>query len=91
MRSCVPGHPVSDQAINEDFPRFVEEIRKRLWVGADSYGDGSFSKDPVELLNEIENELLDVAGWGFITFCRIRELKKKLEAVKNTLDKFTNL
>lgn len=61
------------------WPEYVREVRKRLKRGAETYGDESFKRPVSELLEEIESELMDVSGWAFVLWCRIRELKKKQE------------
>lgn len=70
--------PVSDRALREDWPEFEGELYKRLLAGKRDYGDRSFSREPLALLGEIEQELLDVSGWAFILFCRIRNLRRAL-------------
>jgi len=65
----------------DEFIDFAASLRDRLSKGADEYGNKSFSKHPVVLLDEIEEELLDVANWSFILFKRIRSIKKALKEV----------
>jgi hypothetical protein len=62
-----------------DFLRFVSEVALRLEAGRESYGDHSFACAPSELLGEIEEELLDVAGWSFILWCRLQALSPRLQ------------
>lgn len=80
-------HPISNRAIGEDFPIFINMLVDRLRAGADQYGDASFSKDPKQLLDEIQQELLDISGWSFVLFCRIREMRRAIEGSQKTLDK----
>ena len=54
--------------------QFWLRLRERLEAGAQSYGDASFRRKPAELASEIEQELLDVCGWAFILWCRLRRL-----------------
>ena len=70
---------------------FVARAYKRLKQGALEYGDKSFSKDPLLLLDEIEEELLDVVNWTFILLQRIQKVKKayaraNLERYEKQLD-----
>ena len=75
--------PISDHAIDVEFPRFMAQLEARLEAGKLQYGDGSFMRDPTMLTGELEQEALDIAGWGFILFCRIRALRKAVQrAVK---------
>ena len=53
---------------------FWLRLRERLEAGARSYGDASFGREPAELAGEIEQELLDVCGWAFVLWCRLRRL-----------------
>lgn len=71
--------PVSHRAIAELWPDFVDVVRGRLEVGAQAYGDASFEAPLGKLACEIEQELQDVIGWGFILWCRVQALKTKLE------------
>lgn len=57
---------------------FDKVMTARLQRGHEDYGDHSFDRDPESLLAEIEQELLDVVGWGYILWCRLQELKARL-------------
>jgi len=61
---------------------FSRGVLQRLRVGAEVYGDKFFDRPPVELIDEIEAELLDVCGWGFILWSRLETTKKKIEEVE---------
>lgn len=63
---------VLDRRINN----FFTGLRTRLHQGARDYGDTSFERPTDELVGEIEQELLDVAGWAFVAW-------EKLERAKN--------
>jgi glutamate/tyrosine decarboxylase-like PLP-dependent enzyme len=60
------------------FKKFVKLLDMKMTRGFYSYGDKSFSRDPKELLEEIQAETLDIAGWGMVLWQRIEDLKKKL-------------
>lgn len=68
-----------EAAIRDLWPEFVAAVHRRLEVGAREYGDASFTLPASDLVAEIEQELLDVMGWGFILFCRLRVLRAKLD------------
>jgi len=51
-------------------------------MGALTYGDTSFERPPGQLLEEIEQELLDQAGWSFIMWCRLEEVRERLKQLK---------
>lgn len=57
---------------------FRKVLHDRLEAGERAYGDGSFSKDPTALVGEIEEELLDVCGWSFVLWVRLRRLRERL-------------
>lgn len=81
----------SEQAIESEWPQFVDLVHSRLRVGAVEYGDTSFNRDPVELLDEIDQELADVAGWSFILRCQLKEIRRKLQNVGKGEEVPTNL
>jgi len=54
------------------WPEFMEAIKERLEAGKREYGDSSFIRPASELAGEIEEELLDVTGWAFFLWLRIR-------------------
>jgi hypothetical protein len=78
-------HPISDEKISSMFPEYFRLIIKRLRTGADQYGDGSFSADPAKLCEELEQEVLDIAGWSFPIWCRIQDLKLRLKSIEEKL------
>jgi hypothetical protein len=58
---------------------FISRLQDRVAQGDRSYGDHSFSRNPLALITEIQEELLDVAGWGFILWTRLEGIRKALE------------
>jgi hypothetical protein len=56
------------------WPAFAAEVRSRLEAGRAAYGDRSFAAEPAALVAELEQEALDLAGWGFVLWCRLRAL-----------------
>jgi hypothetical protein len=61
----------------DGFPAFVEAVRARLEAGRAAYGDRSFERPTAALAGELQQEALDLAGWGFVLFTRLRELEAK--------------
>ena len=70
-------NPISTVALQADWPKFVTSLAARLAKGAKEYGDVSFTRPLSELLEEIEQEILDQAGWAFIAYCRIQQIKRR--------------
>jgi hypothetical protein len=75
--------PVSDAAIQDLWPEFAATVRGRLQVGAQAYGDTSFDLPADRLAEEIEQELDDVMGWGFILWCRMRRLRAMMARLES--------
>jgi transcriptional regulator with XRE-family HTH domain len=63
-----------------DEGRFFQALRTRLRAGALEYGDGSFSRSPSALVGELEQEALDLAGWGYVLWRRLQRAKAALSA-----------
>jgi hypothetical protein len=64
---------------NDRWPEFAAHVEARLLVGREVYGERSFEKPPAELAGEVEEELLDVCGWSFILWTRVRAIRAALE------------
>jgi hypothetical protein len=78
-----PPAPISDAAIKNDFPVWIENQYSRLKGGRDNYGDESFRKDPISSILEVMGELEDVSGWSFLLWCRCRRLIENMEAASD--------
>ena len=61
--------------------RFVARLRARLAAGTATYGDRSFTRPAAELVDEIQQELEAVAGWGLILWIRLERLRAAIEAL----------
>ena len=61
--------------------RFVERLRARLAAGAATYGDVSFTRPCRDLVDELQQEVEDIAGWGLILWIRLERLRGRVEAV----------
>ena len=59
------------------FLEFVIELEKRLEKGFTEYGDNSFNRSDEELKKEVMEELMDIVGWSFIRWIKIREKTDK--------------
>lgn len=63
----------------DDFAIYWRKVTKRLKRGQEDYGDASFVASPVELLEEIQQELEDISGWGYILWRRLERAKARLQ------------
>lgn len=54
------------------FPDFTAAVGDRLEAGAKAYGDRSFGLHPPQLLDELQQEALDIAGWGYVIWRRLQ-------------------
>lgn len=66
--------PLSDEAIRQ-YPVFTEGVHARLIAGRETYGDSSFERPVAELLDELQQECMDLSGWGFILWGKIEKMK----------------
>lgn len=57
------------------WPAFAVAVRERLEAGRKAYGDASFERQPAELIGELQQEALDLAGWGFVLWCRLEAMR----------------
>ena len=64
---------------DNDWTEFINSVNARLQQGAKEYGDKSFLQSPEHLLKELEEETLDIAGWSFIMWCRLINMRAKVE------------
>lgn len=48
-------------------------LRARLRKGSDEYGNDSFLRGPVETSREIQEEVIDVAGWCFVLWVQVKQ------------------
>jgi hypothetical protein len=53
------------------FPAFASAVRHRLEAGSETC-------DPAELVGELQQEALDLAGWGNILPCRLEAMREAL-------------
>jgi len=67
--------------IDPALDRFVTRLRARLNAGSIEYGNASFERPAAELIDEIQQELEDVAGWGFLLWLRLSRLRAHVARV----------
>lgn len=69
--------PRSDEALLK-FDEYCRAIRHRLDAGKRVYGDSSFDRPLISLIEEIRQEVLDQAGWAFIAYSKLAELEEQM-------------
>jgi len=62
----------------KEFVQFMARVWEKMRVGAAEHGDGVWSDDPDKLIEDMQEECMDIVGWGFI-------LHQRPEAMKNAL------
>lgn len=68
--------------LDADLDRFVQRLRARLEAGAATYGDASFARPAAELVDEVQQELEDVCGWGLLLWIRLDRLRGAIERIE---------
>ena len=71
---------MKDQNPLATFHTYTTRTLRRLREGQDLYKDRAFSADPISLLNEIQEEILDICGWGYVLYKRLDKVQRMLEA-----------
>jgi hypothetical protein len=61
------------------FPEFTQAVQRRLDAGRGSYGDRTFTRDPVAIIDEALDEAKDLAGYAYILWHRLERLKTALD------------
>ena len=79
MTGCadVPKAPPAEPLLR--WGDFAEAVRERLEKGRIEYQDRSFTSEPAELLAELQQEALDLAGWGFVLWHRLEAMSRALD------------
>lgn len=65
--------------LHERWFQFAAIVSARLAKGQQEFGDASFSLDPERLLDELQQETADIAGWGFILWSRLQAMREALK------------
>ena len=71
--------PMHNERKLPGFDEYVSRLEQRLRVGEQEYGNRSFQLAPEATLDEIEQELLDISGWGYVAWRRLRALRAALD------------
>ena len=71
---------------SDSFQKFLVELEKKMLVGIDEQGESKH--DLVGLAEELKDEALDLAGWGFLAWRKADKfLEKVVELEKENLKK----
>lgn len=68
--------------IQADWERFAAKVHARLVQGERVFDNRSLDKPHLDLIEEIQQELEDIAGWGVLLWIRLERIKtlaKQLE------------
>lgn len=68
--------------LDADLDRFVARLRARLAAGAATYGNSSYTRPAVDLVDEVQQELEDVAGWSLLLWIRLARLRGRVEQLQ---------
>jgi hypothetical protein len=66
---------------------FFEALNAKLDRGERQYGEASFARPAPALVTELEEEALDLAGWGFILWVRLRSLRAATETAEREAER----
>lgn len=65
---------------HDEWWKFKDAVWARLEMGEAHYGETTFRKDPAAITREIDEEILDVAAYAFMLWCRVKALRGRLAA-----------
>jgi hypothetical protein len=66
---------------DRDFVEFQARVQQRIDAAEAQYGDRSLHDPAIKLFGELEEELLDICGWGFFLWKKLRESREKFKRV----------
>ena len=70
------AHDALEPLYKTRFPEFIEALTSKLQRGFESYGDKSFDGPLVDTISELQEEALDLAGWGFVLWIKLDRLRR---------------
>lgn len=59
---------------------YSEAVKRKLISGQKDYGDSAGTRNIFELISEVQDELVDIAGWSSWLWWRVEKMKVKLKA-----------
>jgi hypothetical protein len=67
----------TEKSVVPELARFTARVTERLVEGERVFGNVSLTRPAASLLDEIQQELEDVAGWGALLWVRLERLREK--------------
>ena len=61
--------------LQADWERFASKVHARLVEGERVFDNRSLDKPHLDLIEEIQQELEDIAGWGVLLWIRLERVK----------------
>lgn len=58
---------------------YFAALKEKLRKGAEEHGERSFELSGSRLIEELQAECLDLAGWGWILWDKLQRLKRKVQ------------
>ena len=66
----------------KQFEEFQKKVRERMEMGEKQYGNATFSLPMNRVIAEMQQEALDYAGYGFIFWTQLEDLKTRVAALE---------
>lgn len=66
-------------SFRSDWDEFTSKVYDRMVVGEKEYGDASYSLAAKEVIGELEQEALDIMGWGYFLWKKCKQLEERLK------------
>jgi len=64
---------------------FFNAVREKMVRGQEEHGDVSLDRDASDLVEEMMEECVDIAGWGAICWMRLAELLSDIKEAEAKL------
>lgn len=69
--------------MNNEYQEYFQQLYDKLKKGQQEYGNISFSRPGLSLIVEIQEECIDIAGWGYILWKKLENLKEKAKQIES--------
>lgn len=68
----------TEKPIGPEVAKFTQKVLDRLAQGERVFGNRSLLAPTARLLDEVQQELEDVAGWGALLWVRLERLRERV-------------